>query len=250
MIPNPVAANSEAYDGRPDCNYCGQCSRGCPRLDKGTADLTYVARALATGNCTLDELSPVLRLETGPDERVRAAIFSDPNGQLQRAEADLFVVACGAVETPRLLLNSVSPQSPAGLANESGLVGRNLMETLFWISSGLHSEPLGSHRGLPVDGICCDYNAPDAIPGVIGGARFSPMTIEADFAGPLNYARRVVGGWGQRSDGSVATELLTPLSAGARAMIDQKARRLTEWFDGTVATPRFRTPLERSLARG
>ena len=43
------------------------------------------------------------------------------------------------------------------------------METLYWTSSGLHPEPLGSHRGLPSDAICWDYNAPDAIPGVVGG---------------------------------------------------------------------------------
>jgi hypothetical protein len=59
---------------------------------------------------------------------------------------------------------------------------------------------------------------------------------------------RVVGGWGQRRDGTIVTELLVPVDSSTRARIDQLARRLTEWFDGTVATPRFRTPLERELA--
>ena len=195
-ISNPVASLSRPYDGRPPCNYCGQCARGCPRLDKGTADLTFVAKALASGHCSLDTVSQVLQLETGPDDRVRAAIYADANGQLQRAEADLFVVACGAVETPRLLLNSAGTHAPDGLANESGLVGRNFMELIYWVSAGLHPEPLGSYRGLPSDAICWDYNAPDAIPDVIGGVRFSPNTLEADYSGPLNYARRVVGGWG------------------------------------------------------
>jgi choline dehydrogenase-like flavoprotein len=197
-IPNPVASLSRPYDGRPPCNYCGQCGRGCPRLDKGTADLTYVARALQSGNCTLDTVSQVVRLETGKDDRVQAAVYADSAGGLHRAEADLFVVACGAVETPRLLLNSAGPHAPDGLANESGLVGRNFMELNFWASSGLHPEPLGSYRGLPSDAICWDYNAPDAIPDVIGGARFSPHTLEADLAGPISYAKRVVGGWGRR----------------------------------------------------
>ena len=214
LLPNPVAANSEAYDHRPGCNYCGQCARGCPRLDKGTADITYVARALATGKCTLDTLSPVQRLESGPGDRVRAAIYLDSNGQQQRAEADLFVVACGAIETPRLLLNSAGPHAPNGIANESGLVGRNLMETLFWVSSGLHPEPLGSHRGLPADGICWDYNAPDALPDGVGGVRFSPMTIEADLAGPINYARRVVGGWGASHKAAMREQFGRALSVG------------------------------------
>jgi choline dehydrogenase-like flavoprotein len=197
-IHNPVASLSQPYDGRPPCNYCGQCARGCPRLDKGTADVTLIPKALASGNCTLDTISQVLSLETGDNDRVRAAIYADNDGGLHRAEADLFVVACGAVETPRLLLNSASSQAPDGLCNESGLVGRNFMETLFWTASALHPEPLDSYRGLPSDAICWDYNAPDAIPNVIGGVRFSPATLESDLSGPLAYARRVVGGWGHQ----------------------------------------------------
>jgi choline dehydrogenase-like flavoprotein len=71
------------------------------------------------------------------------------------------------------------------------------METLFWVSSGLHPEPLGSHRGLPSDAICWDYNAPDAIRGSIGGCRFAPGMAESDLIGPIAYATRVVGGWGK-----------------------------------------------------
>jgi len=197
MIANPTAANSKPYDRRPACNYCGQCARGCPRLDKGSADLTYVANALATGNCTLDPLSPVLHLEAGPNDRVTAAIYADSEGRQQRLEADLFVLACGTIETPRLLLNSANSHAPNGLANESGHVGKNFMETLFWVSSGLHPEPIGSYRGLPAEGICWNYNAPDAIDGVIGGVRFSEMTLEAEFGGPIAYARRVAPGWGK-----------------------------------------------------
>ncbi len=138
----------------------------------------------------------MLRVEAGSNDRVTAAVYADAEGQLHRVEAELFAIACGAVETPRLLLNSTTPDAPHGLANESGLVGKNFMETLFWSSAALHPEPQGSNRGLPSDAICWDFNAPDAIPGVIGGCRFSPTTHEADLSGPINYAQRVVGGWG------------------------------------------------------
>jgi choline dehydrogenase-like flavoprotein len=196
--PNPLAALSQAYDGRPPCNYCGGCARGCSRLDKGSADLTFIAKALGTGNCALDAECQVLRLEAGADDRVRAALYVDATGNQHRIEADAFAVACGAVETPRLLLNSATDSAPAGLANESGLVGKNFMETLYWTASGLHPEPLGSHRGLPSDAICWNFNAPDAIPNVVGGCRFSPAMAEADLVGPINYAQRVVGGWGRK----------------------------------------------------
>jgi choline dehydrogenase-like flavoprotein len=197
-IPNPVASLSRPYDGRPPCNYCGQCARGCPRLDKGTADITFINKALASGNCTLDTISQVVRLEASDNDCVKAAIYADQAGKLHRAEADIFVVACGAIETPRLLLNSISALTPDGLVNDSGLVGKNFMETLYWKTSALHPEPLASYRGLPSDAICWDYNAPDSIPNVIGGARFSPGVLEADLSGPLAYARRVVGGWGHK----------------------------------------------------
>lgn len=210
---NPVASLSRAYDGRPPCNYCGNCTRGCPRLDKGTADLTFIAKALATGNCTITTGAYVLRLLAGSNDKVKAVVYGSTRRQ-HRVEADYFAVACGAVETPRLLLNSSPAGSSDGLANESGLVGRNFMETLFWTSAGLHPEPLGSHRGLPSDAICWDYNAPDAIPGVVGGCRFSPSTAEADLIGPINYARRVVGGWGRSHKTSMREQFGRMLAVG------------------------------------
>ena len=89
---------------------------------------------------------------------------------------------------------SAGAHAPNGIANESGQVGRHFMETVAWFASGLHPEALGSHRGLPADAICWDYNAPDAIKGVTGGCRFTPGMAEANLIGPINYARRVVGG--------------------------------------------------------
>ena len=196
-VPNYVAALSRPYDGRPGCNYCGNCIRGCPRQDKGSVDVTFMRKALASGYCTLQTRCQVTRIETGPEDRVTAIHYVDGDGRQQVATGACVIVACGAVETPRLLLASSSNHAPDGLSNESGQVGRNFMETLSWSSSGLHSEPLASYRGLPSDSICWDYNAPDAIPGVVGGCRFSTSVAEADLLGPVNYAQRVVGGWGR-----------------------------------------------------
>lgn len=210
---NPVASLSKAYDRRPPCNYCGNCTRGCPRRDKGTADLTYIAKAVATGNCTLTPGAYVLRLLAGSNDRIKAAIYGSTKGQ-HRVEADYFAVACGAVETPRLLLNSSPAGTNDGLANDSGLVGKNFMETINWVNGGIYPEPLGSHRGLPSDAICWDYNAPDAIPGMVGGCRFSPGTAEGDLVGPISYARRVVGGWGHSHKAKMREKFGRMLSVG------------------------------------
>ena len=195
--PNSLAALSAPYDGRPGCNYCGNCQRGCPRLDKGSVDVTFIAKARSTGKLTVSTGCQVTRIEAGMNDRIAAVHYVDGAGREQRQAARLLVVACGAVETPRLLLASADKHTPAGLANESGQVGRHFMETHAWVSSGLHPEALGSHRGIPADAICWDYNAPDAIPNVIGGCRFTSGAAEADLIGPLNYAQRLVSGWGR-----------------------------------------------------
>ena len=197
FVPNTRAALSQPYDGRPGCNYCGQCNRGCPITDKGSADVTFIPRAVATGRCEIRTGMQAIGLVAGADDRVTGVLYADAGGAIRTVAGRAVVVACGAVETPRLLLASAGPHASDGLANESGMVGHNFMETLFWISTALHPEALGSHRGLPADGVIWDFNAPDGIDGAIGGCRFSSGVQEADIAGPIAYARRVTGGWGR-----------------------------------------------------
>ena len=68
-------------------------------------------------------------------------------------------------------------------------------------------------------------------------------------AGPTVWLDgRIVGGWAQRPNGSVAVELLESLAPEARARVGAEAERTQAWLGGTVVTPRFRTPLERRLA--
>jgi choline dehydrogenase-like flavoprotein len=212
---NTLAILSQPYDGRPACNYCGNCARGCPRTDKGTADITFLRQAQATGRCEVLPNTTVTGLATGPNDQITALTYIDAQGATQRASAALFVLAAGAVETPRLLLSSNSGPGSMGLANESGQVGKNFMETLFWSSHGLHPQQLGSHRGVPVDSICWDFNAPDSIPGVVGGARFSITTAEANLNGPLAYATRVVPGWGRKHKEAMRDSFGKVLGVGA-----------------------------------
>jgi choline dehydrogenase-like flavoprotein len=195
--PNPLAALTRAYEGRPPCNYCGGCLRGCNRRDKGSADLTFLARARKSGRCHILTDHHVTGLEVGTGDKIRGVRAVDGGGKEVLIEAAVIALACGAVETPRLLLNSVGAGGLRSVGNESGLVGKNLMETLTWVSSGLHPENLGSHRGHPVDSICWDFNSPDSIEGVPGGCRFGPSMAESDLVGPINHARRMVGGWGR-----------------------------------------------------
>ena len=194
---NSRAALSLPWHGRPPCNYCGACNDGCPRGDKGSADITFVAAALATGRCTVRPDTPVLRIETGKEDRVTAVSVGHADGSIERIATTHLILACGAVETPRLLLAS------DGLANESGEVGRNFMDTLEVIVGALHPDPQHARRGLPDDAICWDFNAPDAIPGVIGGCRIYNASAEAELKGLAGFALRAVPGWGRAHAQSV-----------------------------------------------
>ena len=59
----------------------------------------------------------------------------------------MVVICANGVGTLRLLLLSASAQHPDGLANSSGMVGRNLMLHPNCSVAGYYDEDLASHRG-------------------------------------------------------------------------------------------------------
>lgn len=62
------------------------------------------------------------------------------------------------------------------------------------------------------------------------------------------WGGRIVGGWGQRADGTVAYELLADTGRDGTAAVDAEAARVDAHLNGVRVIPRFRTPLERRLA--
>jgi choline dehydrogenase-like flavoprotein len=84
-------------------------------------------RAVATGNCEIKPLSKVYHLSSDSSGKVVSADYYDAQGKQHSISAKLFVVACQAIETSRLLLSSTGPKHPAGLANNTGQVGKNLL---------------------------------------------------------------------------------------------------------------------------
>lgn len=187
---NPISSPSRPYGGRPACNYCGCCHWGCPISDKGSADVTFLPAAVETGKCTIHPRRTLVELERGLGDEIVAAIVVGEDGERHRIAANHFVLAAGAIETPRLLL------AMNGLGNESGQVGRNFMESILAYMVGLHPDPVGSHRGYPEDSVTWDLNAPDAIPGSIGGALILPWVASSRLLGPAEYATQLIDGFG------------------------------------------------------
>ena len=61
---------------------------------------------------------------------------------------------------------------------------------------------------------------------------------------------RIVGGWGQATDGEVKVELLEDIDPSAAAEVDQARSRLQDWLGEVVVSPRFPTPLQKRIAGG
>ena len=114
----PLACETNA-----DCLGCQGflCRRRC-RNDSVQACLEPAIEA--HGASLLDECE-VVRLEA-TSSRV-SGVHCLYRAESVVLQAEIVVLAAGALETPRLLLRSGSPSWPNGLANASGLVGKNLM---------------------------------------------------------------------------------------------------------------------------
>lgn len=83
---------------------------------------------LASERAALVTGMTVTRLETDADGRVTGAEVRSLDGAMKRARARLFVVACGGMESPRLLLLSRSEAYPNGIGNAHDRVGRGFNE--------------------------------------------------------------------------------------------------------------------------
>jgi hypothetical protein len=59
---------------------------------------------------------------------------------------------------------------------------------------------------------------------------------------------RIVGGWAQRPNGTLAYKLLEDVGHEAEERVDSAAHGLEAWLGSSRVTPRFRTPLERELS--
>lgn len=133
-------------ENRLPCNLCGPCDIGCPHSARSSADVTYWPRAIHDG-VSLVTNARVREVTIHDDGRAKGVLYYDARGQLCEQRAHIVVLACNGIGTPRLLLNSRSRLFPDGLANRSGLVGKNLMFHPFAAVGGVFSEPLDSMRG-------------------------------------------------------------------------------------------------------
>ncbi|EQB05507.1 choline dehydrogenase [Sphingobium quisquiliarum P25] len=189
----PIATLSSPRGKARPCVYRGMCTIGCSTNAKQSVLNTWLPRALAAG-AEIRDLAMVGRVET--DARGMATgVHYQRGGEWRFQRARNVVVAGYAIETPRLLLNSASPLFPDGLANSSGLVGRNLMVQLNQAVWGQMEQEVRSYKAPPSLALTEHWNYEDRGKDYHGGWCYmsqGPL--------PIGWAQTVAGGrrmWGQ-----------------------------------------------------
>jgi len=130
----PAARNSVPYQGRPACRGSATCLPICPIGAKYDASV-HVSKALQVG-AKLWSQEAVTRIVSDGKRVLYLEL-----GSGQKLKADHYVLACNAVETPRLLLYSGHP---------NGNTGRYLMGMAGQISQALSPTPVWPFRSPQV----------------------------------------------------------------------------------------------------
>ena len=125
--PFPLPLAVQLHGGGP-CIRCKTCDGfPCKVHAKTDAEVAAVTPALATGRVTLKTNAKATRLVLTNDGRRVNAVEYESGGRIERITAPIIVVSASAVNSAVLLLRSTGDKAPKGVANSSGVVGRNYM---------------------------------------------------------------------------------------------------------------------------
>jgi choline dehydrogenase-like flavoprotein len=134
-FPVPLALKlNEADRVRSACIRCDTCD-GFPCLihAKADADIQCVRPVMDMPNVTLRTSAKVTRILTNPTGTAVTGVEVEIDDTVAGSKTtstftgDVVAVCCGAINSAALLLRSASDRFPDGLANSSGMVGRNFM---------------------------------------------------------------------------------------------------------------------------
>jgi choline dehydrogenase-like flavoprotein len=159
VYPTPAGRNSRPYDGRRVCAGNTNCIPICPIQAKYDPTITLnkaLDTADANGQSNVDILYQTVASKVKLDQDNKNVVWIEcitydnlekksPTGTI-RVSGTVYVIAGHAIETPKLLLNS-NEQLPAGVANSSGQVGKNLMDHPLFLRWGLTKRPSYPYRG-------------------------------------------------------------------------------------------------------
>ncbi|MCB1498561.1 MAG: GMC family oxidoreductase [Bauldia sp.] len=194
--PAPNSIASRSFEGRNPCALRGTCRNGCVEGAKATFDVTHLPAALKHG-LRLVAGARVREILVNDQGLATGAVYIDRNGRERRQLARAVIVCCNGVGTPRLLLNSKSSLFPDGLANSSGLVGRNLMLHPYSTVVGHFDDWLESWlgpAGQPIQSM--QFYETDTSRGFVRGAKWHVLPGGGPLGGPPAPGRPFDEAWG------------------------------------------------------
>jgi choline dehydrogenase-like flavoprotein len=129
LVISRTANLSQPMPGRGVCMYRNRCSRGCPFGGYFSSNSATLPAAMATGNLTVHPFAVVHSI-LYDDQTGRAAGVRVIDARTKASTeyfAKVIFVNGSTLNTTLILLNSTSARFPAGLGNDSGQLGHNLM---------------------------------------------------------------------------------------------------------------------------
>ena len=130
-VPARRAVLTRPIDNRSACFYATGCGRGCSIGAAFQTTTSLLPMALKTGNLTIVTDAMVYEVRMNDKGKAEGVGYVDrKTGKHEAAFGRSVVLAASAGETARILLNSKRSSFPNGVANSSGQVGRNLMDTV------------------------------------------------------------------------------------------------------------------------
>jgi len=220
VIPKRAAQRSRSIHGLAACHFCGHCGRGCDAGAFWDSISDTLPAAMRTGRLTLADNAVVREILVDGNGKPRGALFIDRLSKKSfEAKGRVIVLGASALESTRILLNSVSRFWPQGLANSSGALGHYLMDN--WGGPGI-SGLLPQLRDRPVVNEDGKSGGVDIVPYRnirSRHSRFIRSYIHEGGSGARlfpGFARSMTG-YGARFKKTVRSFYTTPVSFNTRA---------------------------------
>jgi choline dehydrogenase-like flavoprotein len=210
VMPDRVANLTVPHRGRPACHYCNECQRGCFTASYFNSPSVTLPAAAQTGRFTLVSDAVVSHVLMGRDGKARGVGYIERERKLYReATARIVVLAAGALESTRILLNSQSADFPQGVGNSNGVLGHYLMDHFTLEGAGgvmpqLQSserEPVGNPAGFLVAKLV-NYDGGPKNPAFLRGYRLDGGADQDLYGQAFGYA-----GFGKEWRSRVRTQI-------------------------------------------
>lgn len=131
VVPARRAILTKKIDERSQCYWASACGRGCGIGAAFQTTTSLIPWAKATGKLTIATGAMVFEVLLDASGKATGVRYIDKaTGKQREAKGRVVIIAASTGETARILLNSKPNGRSEGVANSSGQVGRNLMDTV------------------------------------------------------------------------------------------------------------------------